>query len=74
MGEKIESYSITGSENAQDFVNSINAAIKEGWEPCGGVSMSVVVQRGSKGKEPGFKSFWCQAMIKYQPLIVTKPN
>ena len=73
MAETIKQYSITGSDNAQDFVNAINSAIKDGWTPIGGVSVAVVAQRGTKGKEPGFKSFWCQAMVKYEALIVTRP-
>ena len=57
MCRKIIDYKTANAYDAYDLDNYVVKAIKEGWQPLGGISSFVCDGR----------SVWAQALVKYEP-------
>jgi hypothetical protein len=58
----ITEYSVCSSSNIPKLQEAVNQAIKNGWQPFGGVSMSLSMS--SVNDKPVATTYFCQAVVK----------
>lgn len=57
QGVRIKEYMVITDDNTNDLANQVNANIREGWQPFGGVSCSPPTEQNIE--------WYAQAMVKY---------
>ena len=59
---KVEQYCVVSEENRQSFDRSVNEYIGDGWQPIGGVSVTVVHIKGGAHDRDWYEYLFCQSM------------